>query len=89
MKPLISVKNFLVVTKKIVNFSLVLKKMRENIKNLTIRSYAEFHNLDASQIKPKQVNPLFDVDPANRKSNKRDYNDKDEVKTRLLKSNVS
>ena len=60
---------------------LVLAKMRATDRNLIITSYAEFHRLDVSKIKTKEPNHLFDVDPANRKSTKRTYVDKDAVES--------
>ena len=53
--------------------------MRANEKNLIITPYAEYNHLDVSKIKIKEPNHLFDVDPSNRKSNKRAYVDKDAV----------
>jgi hypothetical protein len=53
--------------------------LRANDKNLIITSYAEYHHLDASNIKVKEPNHLFDVDPAARKANRRSYIDKDAV----------
>ncbi len=53
--------------------------MRANEKNLIITPYAEYNHLDISKIKIKEPNHLFDVDPSNRKSNKRAYVDKDAV----------
>lgn len=55
----------------------VLTKMRANDKNLTITPYHEYHQLDSSQVKVKEPNHLFDVDPNNRRSNKRPYVDRD------------
>ena len=55
----------------------VLTKMRANDKNLTITPYHEYHQLDSSQLKVKEPNHLFDVDPNNRRSNKRVYVDRD------------
>jgi hypothetical protein len=55
----------------------VLTKLRANDKNLIITPYGEYHQLDNTKIKIKEPNHLFDVDPNNRKSNKRVYNDKD------------
>lgn len=55
----------------------VLTKMRANDKNLTITPYLEYHQLDSSQVKIKEPNHLFDVDPNNRRSNKRAYVDRD------------
>ena len=60
---------------------LVLTKMRANEQQLIITPYAEYNQLDASKIKIKEPNHLFDIDPANRKSNKRVYIDKDAVAT--------
>ncbi len=59
----------------------MLTKLRANDKNLIITPYAEYKNLDSSKIKIKEPNHLFDVDPNNRKSNKRAYIDKDAVTT--------
>ena len=61
--------------------SLVLTKLRGNDKNLIVTSYAEYHQLDASSIKVKEPNHLFDVDPSARKSNRRAYVDKDAAET--------
>jgi hypothetical protein len=55
--------------------------MRANDKNLIITPYAEYNHLDSSQIKIKEPNHLFDVDPNNRRSNKRVYIDKDAATT--------
>ncbi len=55
----------------------MLTKLRANDKNLIITPYGEYHQLDNTKIKIKEPNHLFDVDPNNRKSNKRVYNDKD------------
>jgi hypothetical protein len=60
-------------------FFLVLTKMRANEKNLIITPYAEYNHLDVSKLKIKEPNHLFDVDPSNRKSNKRVYLDKDAI----------
>ncbi|CAF1228363.1 unnamed protein product [Rotaria sp. Silwood1] len=57
----------------------MLTKMRANDKNLTIIPYAEYNRIDPSTIKIKEPNHLFDIDPNNRKSNKRTYIDKDAV----------
>ncbi|CAF4232165.1 unnamed protein product, partial [Rotaria magnacalcarata] len=57
----------------------MLAKMRANDKNFIITPYAEYHCLDPSKIKIKEPSHLFDVDPSNRKSNKRVYVDKDAV----------
>lgn len=51
--------------------------MRDNDKNLTITPYLEYNQLDSSKIKIKEPNHLFDVDPNNRRSNKRPYVDRD------------
>jgi hypothetical protein len=59
----------------------VLAKMRANDKNLIIAPYGEYHQLDSTKIKIKEPNHLFDIDPNNRKSNKRTYVDKDAVPT--------
>jgi len=59
----------------------VLTKLRANDKNLIITPYAEYNHLDSSKIKIKEPNHLFDIDPNNRKSNKRPYVDKDAVTT--------
>jgi hypothetical protein len=53
--------------------------MRANEKNLIITPYAEYNHLDVSKLKIKEPNHLFDVDPSNRKSNKRAYVDKDAI----------
>ncbi len=63
------------------SFLLVLAKMRANDKNLIIAPYGEYHQLDSTKIKIKEPNHLFDIDPNNRKSNKRTYVDKDAVPT--------
>lgn len=57
----------------------MLTKLRATDKNITVTPYAEYHHLDTSTIKIKEPNHLFDVDPSNRKSNKRVYVDKDAV----------
>ncbi|CAF2883730.1 unnamed protein product [Rotaria sp. Silwood2] len=57
----------------------VLTKMRTNDKNLIITPYAEYNRLDPSAIKIKEPNHLFDIDPTNRRSNKRVYVDKDAI----------
>ncbi|UJR09960.1 hypothetical protein I4U23_014184 [Adineta vaga] len=59
----------------------MLTKMRANDKNFAIIPYAEFHRLDTSTIKIKEPDHLFDVDPANRRSNKRVYVDKDAMES--------
>jgi len=59
----------------------MLTKMRANDKNLIITPYAEYNHLDTSTIKIKEPNHLFDVDPNNRRSNKRVYMDRDPVTT--------
>lgn len=62
--------------------------MRANEKNLIITPYAEYNHLDISTIKIKEPNHLFDVDPSNRKSNKRPYVDRDAVTTNVSFSNL-
>jgi hypothetical protein len=57
----------------------VLAKMRANDKNFIITPYAEYNRLDVSTIKIREPDHLFDIDPANRRSNKRVYVDKDAV----------
>ncbi|CAF0964166.1 unnamed protein product [Rotaria sordida] len=57
----------------------MLTKMRANDKNIIITPYAEYNHIDLSTIKIKEPNHLFDIDPNNRKSNKRTYIDKDAV----------
>ncbi|CAF1573125.1 unnamed protein product [Rotaria sp. Silwood1] len=47
----------------------ILSKMRANDKNLIITPYAEYHHLDTSKIKTKELDPLFDLNPNNRRSN--------------------
>lgn len=63
------------------NFSifdfLVLAKLRAIDKNVVITPYAAYHRLDPSKIKIKEPNHLFDIDPSNRRSNKRTFVDKD------------
>lgn len=59
----------------------MLTKLRTNDKNLIITPYAEYKHLDTTVIKIKEPNHLFDVDPSNRKSNKRPYIDKDALPT--------
>ena len=53
--------------------------MRTNDKNFVITPYAEFHSLDTSKIKIKELDHLLDVDPENRRSNKRPYVDRDAI----------
>ncbi|CAF1372500.1 unnamed protein product [Adineta steineri] len=67
----------------------MLTKMRTNDKNFTITPYAEYNRLDVSAIKIKEPDHLFDVDPANRKSNKRPYIDKDAVATTTQEVTIS
>ncbi|CAF1641085.1 unnamed protein product, partial [Adineta ricciae] len=57
----------------------MLTKMRTNDKNFVITPYAEFHSLDTSKIKIKELDHLLDVDPENRRSNKRPYVDRDAI----------
>ncbi|CAF4886943.1 unnamed protein product [Rotaria sp. Silwood1] len=57
----------------------ILSKMRANEKNLIITPYAEYHRLDTSKIKTKELDPLFDLNPNNRRSNNWVCIDKDTV----------
>ena len=57
----------------------MLTKFSANEKNLIITPYAEYHHLDNANVKIKEPNHLFDIDPTNRKSNKRAYIDRDAV----------
>jgi hypothetical protein len=56
---------------------LVLTEMRANDRNLIITPNAEYNHFDASKIKIKEADHLFDIDPNNRKSNQRVYIDKE------------
>jgi hypothetical protein len=47
--------------------------MRALDTNLMIVPYAQFHKLDLSKIKIRQLNHLFDIDPTKRNSNKRTH----------------
>jgi len=57
--------------------------MRANDVGLQITPYAEFNQIDTTKIKIKEPNHLFDIDPNNRKSNKRTYVDRDATQTNV------
>ena len=62
--------------------------MRANAKDFTIVSYAEYHQLDPSNVKVKEPNHLFDTDLTNRKSLRRTIADRDAAEATTTSNNV-